>query len=70
YYHGGHFYGPVKLSLKRFYSIADKGGFSIAWRSIANIFKPVLKSPRNGVFFIYALWIIMIILAAIIGGGT
>ncbi|TDA35248.1 hypothetical protein DSO06_01575 [Candidatus Nezhaarchaeota archaeon WYZ-LMO8] len=70
YYHGGHFYGPVKLSLKRFYSIADKGGFSIAWRSIANIFKPVLKSPRNGVFFIYALWIIMIILVAIIGGGT
>lgn len=70
HYHGGHFYGPVKLSFKRFYEVAEMGGFSIAWRAVASAFKPLLRSPRNGVFFVYALWIIVLIIILMVGVGT
>ena len=68
HYHGGHFYGPVKISLKKFYHVGELGGFSIAWRAIASVFKPILRNPRNGVFFVYTLWIIMLIMISIMGG--
>lgn len=69
HYHGGHFYSPVKHSFGKFYYIADRGGFSIAWRAIASVFKPLLKSSRNGVLFVYSLWALMIIFIMLVGGG-
>jgi len=70
HYHGGHFYGPsVKLSFRGLYAIAERGGFSIVWRVIASPFEAILKSPKNGVFLVYALWAITIIVIMLMGGA-
>jgi multicomponent Na+:H+ antiporter subunit A len=70
HYHGGHFYGSsVKLSFKGLYAIAERGGFSIIWRAIASPFEAVLRSPRNGVFLVYALWVMTVIAIMLLGGG-
>lgn len=57
---GGHFYSPLKESLKPLYDVGERGGFDIAYMKVAKAFKPLLRSPKGAAVFLLALYLTLL----------